>query len=91
MSASSKGESGRKHKFSSRTKVWVADTGASYHLIGEQDLTATERKRMRRLRKPFPVSTANGIVQIESSVPIRIPELGIRVECSVLPNSPSLL
>ena len=41
--------------------------------------------------KAFPISTANGIVQIEEEVPICIPELGIRVMCNVLANSPSLL
>ena len=73
------------------TRTYVVDSGASYHIMSNSDLTEHERESIRKLNPPIPLQTANGLIQAKSAVKIHIIELDLEVEALILPNSPPLL
>ena len=45
-------------------RVYIVDSGASWHMVGEAGLTPTEVRTVRLLRSVKCVQTANGMIKI---------------------------
>ncbi len=67
------------------------DSGASYHLVDAKDLTRAERRAIRKLTDPIPLSTANGVVWATYQTDIYVNELGITVTAIILENTVPVL
>ena len=72
-------------------RVWIADTGASYDLIGEEDIPATSRSGRRPLDVPVDINTANGTLPVTDTCPIQIKVLRSVIEPIILPCVPPVL
>jgi hypothetical protein len=72
-------------------RVWIADTGASYDLIGEEDIPAASRSGRRPLDVPVDINTANGTLPVTDTCPIQIKVLRSVVEPIILPCVPPVL
>ena len=56
-------------------REFVADSGASMHMVGKRDLNSAELKTMRTSRSPTKVMTANGEVQTREEATVYVKEL----------------
>ena len=72
-------------------RVWIADTGASYDLIGEEDIPAASRSGRGPLDVPVDVNTANGTLPVTDTCPIQIKVLRWVIEPIILPCVPPVL
>ena len=57
---------------------FIVDSGASFNLIGEKDLTPSERKRVRKAC-PIALNTANGTVESDKVLDIYVTDLDISI------------
>ena len=62
------------------TRRYVVDSGASFHLVDSETLTSKELASVRKLKRPIPISTANGDIELKSKCTIYVHELGEHVE-----------
>ena len=60
-------------------------------MISTKDLTAKERKSLRKSERTVSLRTANGIVSVDTIADISIESLGIVVTCFILANVPPVL
>ena len=67
-------------------REYTVDSGASYHTISEQDLTAGEWKSMRLLDEPVTMQTCNGEVEAEHEAEIFVHDLEIIITALVVPS-----
>ena len=74
-----------------RRRELMIDSGASYHIVGKKELTAEERKMIRKLADPIPLSTANGPTWATEETDIYVHELDIWVVAVLLEDSPAVL
>ena len=73
-----------------RREIIVA-SGASQHMIGENELHDSEKATIRRLSDPFLIQTAHGIVPCGKEARIYIHDLSLWVWAGLLEDSPSVL
>ena len=71
-------------------RIYVVDTGASFHVIRLDDCTAEERNSLRRAKKR-PLNTANGKVYVDWMVTNYVETLDIWVHSYVLKDAPPVL
>ena len=69
---------------------FIVDSGASFNLIGEKDLTASERKRVRKAC-PIQLNTANGTVESDRVLDIHVQDLDVSIEFYILKNCPPVI
>ena len=73
-----------------QTKVWIADSGASFHMLDKSLLNRKERRTIRQ-GEPIQVQTATEVVTIDQVCEVHIAFLGITVSAYLLENCPPLL
>ena len=73
------------------TRKFILDSGSSFHLIGEEELTQFEWERVSRLDEPLDLMTGNGVTYAERVISIKIARLGIVVECVIMKGIPVVL
>ena len=69
----------------------IVDSGASFHMVNRDDLTDEERATIRPMKIPRLITTANGVIEIDTECDFWIEALHIWVVATVLPDAPSLL
>ena len=74
-----------------KQRRFIIDSGASYHLIGDDDLTQRERKTFKDLDSPIELQSANGLVTVTQTALIDVRPLDLRVRAHVLPEAQLLL
>ena len=57
-------------------RLFIVDSGASYHLVDEDDLNGRERKTISKLDKPITMQSANGEVTATHQAIVRVEMLG---------------
>ena len=70
---------------------FIADTGASLHLVDRGSLTAEQCKRIRKATKATALNTANGLVWSSEVIDIYIKELDITITALVLDSTVPVL
>ncbi len=73
------------------TRPFVVDSGATYHMIGETDLTYYERQTMYKFEEPIAMRTADKVLWAYKGVKVFIHELEICVEAVCFPQAPAVL
>ena len=72
------------------TRILIVDSGTSYHLVEENELTPEELSRRRPMPDPIPLQTANSVVWATHETDIYIHALNATLTAA-LPNTPLLL
>ena len=68
-------EKGKQFVFrNSRGRRYLIDTGASYHMAPFNGLTPAERRTIKEVAQPFPMRTANDVVQITHTAVVVVPD-----------------
>ena len=70
---------------------FIADTGASLHLVDRGSLTEEQRKRIRKATKATALNTANGLVWSSELINLYIKELDITLTALVLDSTVPVL
>ena len=73
------------------TRPFVIDSGASYHLIGYNQLTEKEKGSIRPIKVPFRIQSANGIIIVDKEVHIFVPALNVSVWAQLMQDCPAVL
>ena len=73
------------------TRDIIVDSGASINFMSKKDLTPKEWSTRKRLDRPHPLSTANGIVYGKYTVNIYVKDLKSYFEFLVLSKAPAVL
>ena len=69
----------------------IVDSGASRHMIGLSELNETEKNTIRKLKQPFLIQTAHGVVACDKEAKIYIHDLDLWVWAGLLEDSPAVL
>ena len=69
-------------------RSYVVDSGASSHMIGVTLLTKKELATKKKLKEPFHIQTADGIVHVTHEVRIRVQGLNINFRAGLLDDAP---
>ena len=72
-------------------RLFICDTGASYHIIGKKFMTRQEHQNIREADVPVILKTANGDIVANFVTDIYVKQLGRTVEAYVLKDSPPLI
>ena len=72
-------------------REFVADSGASMHMISKKDLSDAEMDTLTKSCSPTIVITANGEVQTHEEATVYVKELDIFLTMKVLENTPAVL
>ena len=75
----------------SSNRVYILDSGASFHLLSVESLTQAEQKCIYKLPKPVPLTTANGQVTATHAVKVFVHQLDIILKFYLLSNVPPLI
>ena len=70
---------------------YLVDSGSSFHVVGDDDLTTDEIKTVKLLKKPMILDTANGETRATHEMKAYVKDLGIFVRAIILAGSPPLL
>ena len=70
---------------------FVADSGASMHVISKKDLNSAEMDTLTKSCSPAIVTTANGEVQTHEEATVHVKELDIFLTMKVLEDTPAVL
>ena len=70
---------------------WILDSGAGYHLAGEDLLSAPLLANLSQDEKCIKLATANGVVESQGTVRVYIPELETEADLLVMHNCPAVL
>ena len=81
----------RRALLSKSKRSLIVDSGASYHLISENDLSESEKQTMKAMHIPIALNTANGIVWAKWCATIYVQELDIEVEAVLLDSTVAVL
>ena len=73
------------------SRSFVIDSGASFHLIGYNQLTPKEKGSVRTIAEPFRIQSANGTVVVDKEVQIFVPALNASVWAQLMDNCPAVL
>ena len=69
----------------------IVDSGASRRMIGLSELNETEKNTIRKLKQPFLIQTAHGVVACDKEAKIYIHDLDLWVWAGLLEDSPAVL
>ena len=69
---------------------WLSDSGAGVHIVGKQ-LLGSEAKIVYKSSRTIRLNTANGKVDCNECVWLRIPSLDRNIEAVVVPKGPRAL
>ena len=72
-------------------REFVADSGASMHMVSKRDLHSAQLETMRTSRSPTTVMTANGVVPTREEATVYVKELDLVVTGVLLVESPAVL
>ena len=72
-------------------REFVADSGASMHMISKKDLNSAEMETVTTSRSPTTVFTANGGVQTNEVATVYVEELGFFLTMKVIEDTPPVL
>ena len=72
------------------TSLWLLDSGASFHMIRQQDVVESW-SRVKTVRNPPQVQTANGLRELDKEVRAYTPEIDANLHCYVLPDTASVV
>jgi len=70
---------------------WIIDSGSAFDIVDQGSLTQKERETVRRVADPTTLVTANGAIEADEVLPVRISDLGLKADALVLRDSPSVL
>ena len=73
-----------------RQRMFIVDSGASFHMASRKSLTVSERKTIKDTA-PIPINTADGIIYVKKEVKVYVHELGIHVWAYILESDVALL
>ena len=79
------------YEFTIRKRKFIIDSGASFHLVGPQELTLEEHQNTYPMKKPQPLSTANGIRTATIQTIMYIPELDLIIHPIIMDRAPAVL
>ena len=71
-----------------RTRRWVGDTGASFHLSASKDITRGEMKSKRATERNIDLITANGVITIDTEVDVEPKFLRGTIQTKLLEDAP---
>ena len=74
-----------------KTRKFLVDSGASFHLVSKESLSQKESKTVHLIPFPIEIQTANGVVTITECCQVFIHELGIKVNAMILNNTIAVL
>ena len=72
-------------------REWIVDSGSSFDILSPYDLSKTDEKNVYSLSDAVGMNTADGQVTAEKGLMKRVFKNTEKIECLLLPNSPSLL
>ena len=72
-------------------REWIVDSGSSFDIISPYDLSHADEKNVYSLSDPVGMNAADGQVVAEKGLMKQVFKNAEKVECLLLPNSPSLL
>ena len=72
-------------------RTFVVDSGASFHLIGYNKLTKSERATVRTVKEPFSIQSANGTITVKEEAQIYVPALEIWIWAQLVEDCPAVL
>ena len=72
-------------------REFVADSGASMHMVSKKDLNKAELETVRISTNPIMVVTANGEVPAKEEAAVYVRELDLFVTLMLLENTPAVL
>ena len=72
-------------------RSFIIDSGATFQLVSEDELTAKEKSRVRESGVPMDMQTANRFVTAKSEVEVFSKDLGVTVTAYTLPKVPPVL
>ena len=73
-------------------RMFIVDSGASFHQMSSMDLTMAAKKNQRILATPLELNTANGEISVEWEAKIRVKEIGNELVTVLLLNdTPAVL
>ena len=72
-------------------REFVADSGASMHMLSRKDLNSAELETVRFSESPTTVVAANGEVQTEEEATVYVKELDLFVTVKLLEETPAIL
>ena len=78
------------HSSSNAARVWLLDSGASFHSVSSKSLTQSEKRTVRE-RPPLKLRTANGIVTCTKMVTVWVHALQIKLDANLMDSSPELI
>ncbi|WP_288992749.1 DNA (cytosine-5-)-methyltransferase, partial [uncultured Marinobacter sp.] len=70
---------------------FIADTGASLHLVDRKSLSGKQQQRVRKSTKEIALNIANGLVWSSDVIDLYIKELNINITAHVLENTVPVL
>ena len=72
-------------------REFVADSGASMHMVSKKDINSAELETMRTSRSPTTVMTANDEVRTREEATVNVKELDLFVTVMLLEETPAVL
>ena len=75
----------------SEEREFVADSGASMHMVSKKDLNKAELETVRISKSPTMVARANGEVPAKEEATVYVRELDLFVKVMLLENTPAVL
>jgi DNA (cytosine-5)-methyltransferase 1 len=72
-------------------RVWIVDSGASFHVVSYANLTIQELRTVKRMEDPILIHTANGDVVITHSAMVSISDIEVTVKAYIVKDSPALI
>ena len=75
----------------SSARVYIVDSGASYHIASLAELSRDEKLTVKDLDEPITLKTANGYNEATQYAIVYVKELGMSVKAILLEDSPPVL
>ena len=70
---------------------FIVDTGASFYILPEEEISGRMRKRIQKMAKGISMATVNGSIVADQCITISLPNLDRTVEFVIVKDSPPLL
>ena len=81
----------RKRRRSPGPARYLADTGSAYDLIAKGDLTAKDRKNIKKIMEDITLFTASGCTKVKKRLMMRCKGLGERIQPLLLDSCPPVI
>ena len=72
-------------------RYFLIDSGASFHVVGRNSLTKSEKDTIYDLKQTIKITTANGIVDVTQAVQVYSKELGLTVHALLMEGNTCVL